>query len=47
MRGDIVGKYLSRIDYLTYFLFCLTTFDPVLIFEQISRKEPGVRQAAK
>lgn len=33
-RGDIEGKYLSRIDYLTYMLFGLTAYDPVMIFRQ-------------
>lgn len=34
-RGEIEGKYLSRIDYLTYLLLGLTAYDPILIFRQI------------
>ena len=30
--GDIEEKYLSRLDYLTYWLFGMTAFDPVLVY---------------
>lgn len=34
-RGELEGKYLSRLDYLTYMLFGLTAFDPLMVFRQI------------
>ena len=33
--GEVEPKYLSRIDYLTYFLMGLLAFDPVLIYRQV------------
>jgi hypothetical protein len=42
LRGDLSGKYLSRIDYLSYLLFGLTAFDPLLIFAQVEQKERDV-----
>lgn len=36
---EVHSKYLSRLDFLTYMLFALTSFDPILIFRQIEEKE--------
>jgi len=45
LRGDLSGKYLSRIDYLSYLLFGLTAFDPLMIFSQVEQKERDVRKS--
>jgi hypothetical protein len=44
-RGELEGKYLSRIDYLTYLLFGLAAFDPLMVFRQTEEKEAGVRES--
>lgn len=44
-RGEIEGKYLSRIDYLTYLLLGLTAYDPITIFRQTEEKEPNLRDS--
>ena len=31
-EGDMSSKYLSRLDFLTYFLIGLTTLNPILFF---------------
>lgn len=36
INGDISAKYHSRLDYLSYFLLALTTFDPIEVFTEIS-----------
>lgn len=36
---EVHSKYLSRLDFLIYMLFALTSFDPVLVFRQIEEKE--------
>lgn len=38
MEGDISAKYHSRIDFLIYLLLGLTTFDPILVFSEVSEK---------
>lgn len=38
MEGDVSSKYHSRLDFLTYFLLALTTFDPLQIFQEVSEK---------
>ena len=35
---EIHSKYLTRIDFLIYFLFGLTAFDPLLITKQIEER---------
>ena len=43
--GEVEPKYLSRIDYLTYFLMGLLAFDPISIYKQVEQKDPAVRQS--
>jgi hypothetical protein len=43
--GEVEPKYLSRIDYLTYFLMGLLAFDPISIYKQVEEKDPAVRQS--
>lgn len=45
MKGDIAGRYLSRMDFLSYFLFGLTSFDPQLIFSQLEHKDASLRKS--
>ena len=30
-QDDMAPKYFTRLDLITYFLFCMTTFDPELV----------------
>lgn len=43
--GEVEPKYLSRIDYLTYFLMGILAFDPISVYRQVEEKDPTVRQS--
>ena len=34
-QDDMAPKYFTRLDLITYFLFCMTTFDPELIAQYL------------
>ncbi len=42
-RGEVEGKYLSRVDYLTYMLLGLAAYDPLMVLRQVEEKEGNVR----
>ena len=42
---EIHSKYLSRIDFLTYMLLALTSFDPLLVIRQVEYKDRSVQRA--
>lgn len=39
------SKYVSRMDFLTYFLLGLTAFDPILIAKQVETKDPNAQES--
>lgn len=44
-KGEFEGRYLSRVDYLTYMLLGLAAYDPIMVYRQIEEKEPNVRES--
>ncbi len=37
-QDDMAPKYFTRLDLITYFLFCMTTFDPELVGQYLCEK---------
>jgi len=46
-KGEIEDKYLCRLDFLSYFLLGLISFDPLLIYRQNERDDEEVVKCRK